>query len=453
LNVDSDSLLDQPAFIVSIPEGIIPLEFRASITTTTVSHILPGTAVMPTLSVGEFEHSQRQLNPLYFEERITSLGSLSFPIVQHGTETSSEYGGAVLDIVRTLDDSLLNADEGEDIVSSFVNPIGNALMWFKETKKRPATDAEWPVLPDRLWDDNMREEYDQTRQVVLTGTGEDPDPGGVFGWLSEIKALDKWHSLKTDITRPEPAYVDASTALITYEYKPYRFPGLVYFSGFGYYVRHADATLVQHLVKTWWLKSATTPTVGPTGGGADVEIDEIILDDPVINTLNDLAHVTYAGPTLHDDLQIGVLFYPATTPSYTQYALGTPSGTALGNFATLYTPGSAGGYIVGDVLTLSSGGHTMQVTVTFVYDVGATTGLIGAWDNIPGGDYPAGVYNFILASGGSGTGAYFNVIAIEVPTYTPGTQWIGTYRVIGASVTHEKEKDIWKVQTESVVMR
>jgi hypothetical protein len=266
----------------------------------------------------------------------------------------------------------------------------------------------------------------------------------VFGWISEVKAIDKWRSLKVNISKPTPVYVDEASALVSYAYKPYRFPGLLYYAN-GYYVRSADATLVQHRIKTWWEKSGSTPTVA---------VDEIILDDVVINNLSNTG-LTYSGPVLHDTLAIGTLSYPATTPSYTEYALGTPTGgTTLHNIASLYSPGSAGGYSVGDLLTISSGGHSMSVTVTFVYDVpGGATGLIGqTTTDDPSGTFPAGTYGPIASSGGSGTGAFFNVWAVEVPNYT-GTGWIGTYRIIGASVTPEKEKDVWKIQTEEVVMR
>lgn len=448
--------LDKAVYSQRIPESIIPIEFRATIPTVVESHILAGTASMPTLSGSEFFVQEQQLTRLLYERRTESFGDdLDFPIEQHGQETSSEYGGAVLDVHRTLDDAALTADEGEDIVSSYVNPIGDGLMWFRETKKRPSTDAEWPINPSRLWDDNMRLMYAVTEQWVVTGTSEDPDPGGsVFAWVSEVKSKDKWHALKTNTSKPEPDYVDEASALVSYQYKPYRFPGLIYLA-VGYYVRHADASLVQHKIKTWWLKSATTPTIGATGSGEDVEIDEIIMDDVVINSLNNLSSLSYSGPVLHDDLTtFGAFFYPATTPSYTQYALGTPSGTDLQSFATLWSAGTDGGYVVGDTLNINSGGFTMSIDVTAVYTVGTITGLIAGTTGVdPAGTYPAGFYGPIEASGGSGTGALFTVFAAEVVTYTPGTQWIGTYRVVGAEIKPEREKDIWRVTTESVVMR
>jgi hypothetical protein len=172
----------------------------------------------------------------------------------------------------------------------------------------------------------------------------------------------------------------------------------------------------------------------------------------VINNLSGTG-LTYSGPVLHDSLVVGLLSYPATTPSYTQYALGTPTGTTLVNVVSLYTTGADGGYVVGDTITISSGGHTVSANVTAVYTVGTITGIIAGLSTNPGGNFPAGTYGPLGGTGGSGTGALFNVWSFAQTTYTPGTAWIGTYRIIGASVTPEKEKNVWKIQTESVVMR
>lgn len=441
--------LDKASYSLRIPESIIPIEFRAKIPTVTEVHILAGTASMPTLIAGDLFREERQLTKNLYALTTEGFGeNLVFPINQQGFETSSVYGGAVLEVNRTLHNLQLFASEGEDIVSSEVQPIGDNLMWFRTTKNRPATDLAWPVIASRLWDENMRLEYDQTEQVVVAGTSEDADPGGVFAWNSQVKGIDKWRSQIINTSKPTPDYVDESTALVAYEYKPYRFPGLIYFSGTGYYVRHADATLTQHLIKTWWIQSSNPPT--------PPAIDEIIMDDVVINnlTLNGLA---YSGPALHDDLQSGnLLFYPATTPSATQYSLGTPTGgTSLHNSVGIYSPGTTGGYTVGSTITITGFGHSVTADVTAIYDVGTITGLIGGLSTNPGGTFPASqtIWGPFGGSGGGGAGAFFQVFAFETPNYTPGTAWIGTYRIVGATVTPEREKNVWKIMTESVVMR
>lgn len=309
--------LDAASYSVSIPESIIPIEFRASITTTVESHIVAGIASMPTLAAGEFEHSKKQLTKLLYEERITRLSDLEFPINQIGHETSSEYGGAVLDVNRTLDDSSLNAEEGEDIVSSFVNPIGDSLMWFRETKKRPSTDAEWPTIPSDKFDKEMQVKALVEEQVVDPGYTE---ATGTY-FIENLKGLDKWRSRRTKLTR-EPTAVSLATALVEEIDGPYQFPGLIYLApgGGGYFRKQASAQLCQQIIRTWWLSSATKPTRGLPGSGDDVEVQDIIMDDIVISTLNNVTTLAYSGMALHDAITtFGVFIYAATVPSATDY--------------------------------------------------------------------------------------------------------------------------------------
>jgi hypothetical protein len=142
----------------------------------------------------------------------------------------------------------------------------------------------------------------------------------VFAWVSEVKAIDKWRSWIVNTSKPTPDYDSESDALISYEFKPFKFPGLLTTATFGYYVRSSYAELIQHKLRTWWLKSPTTPTVGIPGSGMDVEIEEIIPDTIIISTLNDVTVLAYSGMVLHDDLTtFGSLFWPETTPNYTDY--------------------------------------------------------------------------------------------------------------------------------------
>ncbi len=442
-----------PSYEVSIRDLMPPL-FAAGLPVTTTETTVIGVASLPTLGLGELMRRQAQIDYNTYRLTVSGRASISLPQSIVNKETTTEFGGG--DVYVTLTLNLYNSlalEEGLTYLSSEIVHIDNQANGLAVRTTRKLNDTAWPELASRLWDENYRKEYDETRQVVIAGTSEEAPPGGSWGWVSEVKTIDKWRSWLVNTLKPEPAYNSEANALVTYDYKPYRFPGLLYLATSGYYVRHADATLVQHKIRTWWLKSSSTPTVGPTGGGADVEIDEIILDDVVISSLNSTTTLTYSTPVLHDDITtFGTLFYPATTPSYTQYALGTPTGTTQSNIAAIVSGGS--GYSVSDVLTIAQGGFTMSVTVTYVYDVGATTGIVGGTTTIDtGGTFPSGSYGPIAATGGGGSGSAFNVLSVTVPTFTPGTEWIGTYRVIGAEIKPEKEKDIWKIVTESVVMR
>jgi hypothetical protein len=426
----------------------LPLEFRSLVTETIISFDEAGLIATPTLTGGQTFWSEKQITEFKKNVEIRGVDFSGGAITLVGKELTEDFGGGVLDVIFQLDDSSFTVDEGYRVVSSKTKDLSGG-FFFKETKELSL--LAWPVLSSRLWDENMRVEYDETKQVVDALTAaEDPAPGGVFGWISEVKAIDKWRSWKVNISKPAPAYVDEASALISYIHKPYRFPGLLYYAtgASPYYVRSVDATLVQHKIKTWWEKSVATPTVA---------IDDIILDDVVIPSLNNINSLVYSGPVLHDDYSLGVLFYPATTPSYTQYALGTPTGTStLQNYGVIQSviPGGRGtNYAVGDTLTITDSGHVHTMHVTLVVDFPGEPAAIGTYTDDLGGTFPPGFYGPFFATGGSGTGALFQIASANVPNYTPGSAWKGTYRVIGASVTPEKEKNLWKIQTESVIMR
>ncbi len=308
------------SFEVSIPD-LIPQEFRGAVPVTTTGQTLIGTATLPVFSgwpAGRLSERQAQIDYNTYRLTITGREDISLPVTLTNQETTEEYGGGILN--ATLKLNTLGSDaieEGLLFVSSEVIDLGNGLQ-VRTSKK--LDDTAWTQIASRLWDDNFRKEYDETRQVVDAGTSEDPDPGGVFAWVSEVKAIDKWRSWIVNTSKPTPDYDSEANALISYEFKPFKFPGLLTTATFGYYVRSSYAELIQHKLRTWWLKSATTPTVTIPGGGGDVEIEEIIPDTIIISTLNDVTVLAYSGMVLHDDLTtFGSLFWPETTPNYTDY--------------------------------------------------------------------------------------------------------------------------------------
>ncbi len=306
--------LDEALYSVSIP-NVIPESFRAQIPITTVSHIVAGTASQPTLGTLEFQRSEKQLTKNLKEVRVESLGAVVLPITFTNKELTTQFGGAILSSTLTLEYTGTGVvAQGFRVVQSHIIQIGNGLE-ILETKQLPVGQS-WPELSSRLWDENMRLEYDETQQVVPAGTPEDPNPdpypsGLIFAWVSEIKAIDDWRSRKTNISKPAPTYLDEASALVQYDFRPYKFPGLLTTATFGYYVRESYAQQVRNTIRTWWMYS-----VGPPA----VSIDDIITDNIIISTLNDITTLAYSGEVLHDDLTtFGSLFWPATTPSYTDY--------------------------------------------------------------------------------------------------------------------------------------
>jgi len=192
--------------------------------------------------------------------------------------------------------------------------------------------------------------------------------------------------------------------------------------------------LVRHKIKTWWVKTSNPPS--------EPSYDPIITNDVIINNLSNTG-LEYARNVLHDGFTLGTLSFPATTPTATEYALGTASGTTVINLISISDPGS--GYSVGGSIGFSGDGGTYSGTVqqvgvsNSITMINPSAGEFG-WDEGTFGPYSSG-------------SAEFTVFGITIPTYTPGTAWIGSERVVAASVSKEKELNVWKYQTESVVMQ
>ena len=296
--------LDKASYSISI-ENLIPREFRATIPTFVESHIFSGIASMPVLGFGEFEHSQRQLNKVLYEDRITSLGAISLPITHTNQELTELYGGGVLNVTLSLvDHGTVTIDEGYLVTRSTLTDLGNG-MDIKETAELDGT--EWPTLTGVAFDEDMQISYPFEEQVVTIGYVATT---GSF-ILEIIEPVDFWRKKRRKVTKV-PVNTDVSTAIETIKYHPFRFPGLLTITSIGaYYVRSSDSQLCRHTVRTWWINSGSTPSI---------TVDEITMDDIIISTLNDITVLTYSGPVLHDDITtFGVLFWPATSPSYSDY--------------------------------------------------------------------------------------------------------------------------------------
>jgi hypothetical protein len=426
---------------------LIPQEFRGLIPDFEVSEIVAGTIVDPPLLTGtEIAKTEEQITVFKKKVSARTLGNPTLPLTYANQELGAEqFGGELLSVELTLNSSPLTIPVGEDVTEAITRTLSPSLYLRSVKKRSPATS--WPIITSRLWDPEMRIEYDQTEQVVASGTPEDPNPG-VFGWVSEVKAIDQWRSRKTNTRKNAPPYASVGSALISYEFKPFKFPGLlptVLCIGVTCpypKVRRASARIVKHTIRTWW----ETGTVAPTPAFDEIITDSAVTGDPTGSGVQQLDDV------LHDDFWYGTLFYPATTPSYTEYAVGAYTGVSgIHNYASLADYGTTGGYFVGQVLFIAGGGYSMSITVLSTYDIsGYGTGFIGAYSNGTGNFPVGGPYGPFTASAGDAT---FYVSSLLRPGTTAGTAWIGSERVVAMTVAPEKEKNVWKVQTESVVMR
>jgi hypothetical protein len=211
--------------------------------------------------------------------------------------------------------------------------------------------------------------------------------------------------------------------------------------------------LCKHTIRTWWINQPSPPTVGDQDLGTfDVDVKEIITDTvnvPVYNANNNTEAQTFPD-VLHDNITntLGA-FYPATTPSLTEYYLGTSAGPGgTGHVYALTNPGS--GYTVGSAITVCG-------TPCTILAVGVSNSII-AINQVaapPTGVIITGLTNAgaCSVSGGGGTGAAFDDLQVTYDNVVPGSAWVGNERTIAGDVQPTEIPNLWKVVTESVVMR
>ncbi len=189
--------LDKAFFSQRIPDSVIPVEFRAAIPTVTESHVLAGlaSAAGATLSGSQLFVAEQQLTKLLYEHRTEDFGTIGFPIIQTNYETTEEYGGGILEVIRTLNDSVLTVDQGYLVVRSEVREIGQSYLWFKETATLFGA-SEWPELIGTHVDEKYGIAVGIQKQVLVAGiTG-----GGSGNTIIEVKPIDRWRSVQITST-------------------------------------------------------------------------------------------------------------------------------------------------------------------------------------------------------------------------------------------------------------
>jgi hypothetical protein len=439
---------------------VIPPEFRSVLPTFKRAFTLPGVITdPPVLALGELQRREEQLKVDEFRRSIETLTTTDLPITLTNFELTEKFGGGVLGVALTLDDASMTIDQGYLVTDAFMrqlhapDPPNYPTGLFMKLTKELTPDTEWPPLTSRLWDPEFQNYKIEEEQVVL------PSYVPTFGltFVEQTKAIDRWRSQKIRTTRT-PTHLSEATAIITYEYRPFQFPGtfdyqaLLHFDhGEGF--RKTSAQLCKHTIKTWWLSSVTTPTVGPTGSGADIEVDEIITDTvniPVYTAGSTVESQRYSD-VLHDEFTNTQGFYYAeTTPSMTEYLYGSPSGTVSHVYASISANGS--GYTVGNIIT--GGGASMQVD-----SIAAGGAIAAAHQTSPA--YVAPPNNRVVSStlvtasttGGSGTGAALNVITVVFQLFVAGSSWVGNEKACMVKVSTTDLPQLWKVEKALVVMR
>ena len=436
---------------------LVPEIFKAVIPITSEEFEEIGSTINdpPTLALGDLFREEKRVTEFTRRIRHRGRAGVSYPQVKVASRElgGEKFGGEVLQTLATLNTfaNVINPlpDTGLGVTTSRVRDLGNG-TWVKETEQWD-TATQWSLLHDVKWDREGQTFIAIEKQTV------DPSyvsPAPAAYTVEDVQQIDKWHSRRIKTTKDFSAHHDAGSALISYRFHPFKFPGtldynrlITYDHREGY--RRAAALLCRHTIRTWWINFAAPPTIGPPGSGNQVEVNEIITDTvnvPIFAPNNSTEAQTYP-EVLHDDITntLGA-FYPATSPSFTQYYLGNTSSTtgSFGVGTAVYPYGT--GYHIGQSVT--AGGYSF--VVTNIGSAGELYGVIPA--TTPSGPYivtsTVNLGNFTVAGGGT-----LDVIQVNYSVPVPGSAWVGSERVIAATITQTDIPNLWKVVTEAVVMR
>ena len=430
---------------------MIPERLRAAIPQRKHAYTETGTVnVDPPLGTGELSRQETQIDEFNKRIEITSIDTVTGVTVTDKI-VQEEFGGSIANRTATLaPHGTITVETGLLVIKSELTDLN--IGWdVLETLK--SVDSSWPTIPSNLYDKESNIRILVEEQVVNPSY----TPVTVDYAVEDVRGLDRWKSKRIRTTRVVSAFDSKGNAIISYRYQPFQFPGTLDYNRLITYshregFRRASAMLTRHVVRTWWIKKSGLVTVGNADLGTfDVDVKEIITDTvnvPVFAEGNDTEAQTFP-EVLHDNITNSLgASYPATTPSFTEYYFGTGSGS--GGTGAIYTLTAVGsGYTVGNAISvcgssciiLATGvsGSIIAISQPAAPPSGAiTTGLSD------GG--PCGV------SGGGGSGAAFNKLIVSYEIPTPGSGWVGTEKTI-AAVIKQDAPDLWKVETESVVMR
>ncbi len=311
-----DEVFNQKSRSIELPD-LLPDIFKASLPSYTHEDVISGTSVTdpPVLASGDFFKEEKRETE--FTKKVVTRGRAGISLPQSVTAFrrigGEQFGAEVTKMDGYLAASEPSVETGLDVVSSEVRNLGNS-TWFRQTEKLD-TAVFWPTLEGQYFDKEMQVNAlteEQTVDPTYTPTA------GTY-YVEGLKSTDQYHAKRTRLTR-QPDAVSLATALVEEIDGPFQFPGLIYAVSGGYYRRQASAQLCQHIIRTWWKHKTSKPTRGLPGSGMDVEVQDIIMDDIIISSLNNVAVLEYSGMCLHDAITtFGTFVYAATVPSVTDY--------------------------------------------------------------------------------------------------------------------------------------
>jgi hypothetical protein len=194
---DVPSVFPANSYGISVVD-LIPAKFRAAVPMHTSDVRAAGTAsTNPVLGTGEIEHEETQEDAFIKRTRTKNLGSVTVPVTLQNQKLTKEYYGGVTNEILTLNTtgSGLTVDEGPRVIDSYVLNLGNG---YSTKLTEQLVDLTWPVLVGTDIDDKYDIVFPYTHQIVAPGT-----TGGISGSVrTEVKPIDKWHSLSIARTIP-----------------------------------------------------------------------------------------------------------------------------------------------------------------------------------------------------------------------------------------------------------
>lgn len=173
----------------SIPDNLPP-EFQTEVPSFREAITAEGSPENPpTLGPGITRHREYELTKFVKRIEVTKRDYGSLPKTVIDKKLTEEYGGGILDVIRVVDDIVLEPEEGYDVVSSFVKNLGNGIM-VRETER--VEGGIWPTLYGSITEDSgifagLKVNYEKTVVPVST-----PDPGG----YTTLTPIDKWRSIQ-----------------------------------------------------------------------------------------------------------------------------------------------------------------------------------------------------------------------------------------------------------------
>ena len=201
ITVSDSSLLDLPSFTTSIL-NLIPEIFRGQIPLHVRSHIIAGTAAETALVTGEFEHSERQLTPLYMEVRSTVLDSIgSLPIAITGIKETNDKK-QVVSVTMTLEADTTTPTTPTEVRDVDFKKLGNGLA-IEVVRTVPDVFPEDSYTKSilNLIPEKLRGTIPTTESTVDSAGSPSTDPTLLTGELSRTEGRVTAYTKRVRITK------------------------------------------------------------------------------------------------------------------------------------------------------------------------------------------------------------------------------------------------------------